>query len=80
MVTKVQTWGNSLAVRIPKAVAIEAGLSRNMTVELHLVEGKIVLERSGPPEETLEDLLGRVTPENRHAEVKTGPARGKEVW
>lgn len=32
------------------------------------------------PPETLDELLLRVTPENRHAEVETGPAMGKEVW
>ena len=28
----------------------------------------------------LAEMLARITPENRHAEVDTGPPRGKEAW
>jgi antitoxin MazE len=30
--------------------------------------------------ESLDDLVARITPENRHEEISTGPARGREVW
>lgn len=31
-------------------------------------------------EETLDEMLARVTPQNRHGEADRGPAVGKEVW
>ncbi|MCX6027280.1 MAG: AbrB/MazE/SpoVT family DNA-binding domain-containing protein [Chloroflexi bacterium] len=80
MVTRVQRWGNSLAIRIPKAVAAEVGLIDKAAVQLQVIQGKIILERTQSPEETLVQLLARVTPENRHAEIRTGPARGGEAW
>ena len=39
MKTRVQKWGNSLALRIPKSFAAEAGLHADAAVELSLVEG-----------------------------------------
>ena len=80
MRTRVQRWGNSLAVRIPKAFAEEVGLGDDTPVELHLHEGKLVLEPAGPPAPTLEELLRGVPKSNLHREVDTGPARGHEVW
>lgn len=80
MKTKVQKWGNSLAVRIPKPFAEEAGLERETSVEMSVEEGKIVIERTELPEIELERLLERVTAEYIHEEVDTGRSVGKEAW
>lgn len=81
MKARVQKWGNSLALRIPRGLAVEAGLSTESPVELTLVEGKLVIEPVIEIEvPTLEELLAQVTPENRHEEIDWGPAVGKEVW
>jgi antitoxin MazE len=80
MRTKVQRWGNSLAVRIPKAFAEDMGLEEDTPVEIGVVEGDLVV--SPPPARTftLARLLAEVTEENRHHEVETGPPVGAEVW
>jgi len=80
MLTQVQRWGNSLAVRIPKPFAIEAGLEQDTPVEMSLVDGKLVLMPLTRPKVTLEHLLAQVTEQNLHREVETGPAVGNEVW
>ena len=80
MLTKVQKWGNSLAVRIPKAFAEELGLDHNAVVEMALVEGKLVVQPAAPRPWTLEDLLAQVTPENIHEEVESGESVGREAW
>jgi antitoxin MazE len=80
MKTRVQKWGNSLALRIPKAFAEEAGLHADAAVELSLVEGKLVVQPITPPPLTLDQLLGGITDENLPGEWNTGPAVGKEVW
>lgn len=80
MRSRVQKWGNSLALRIPKSFAIEAHLEQNTAVELLLEDGKVTVlpARSQPP--TLEELLAQVSDANLHDEVETGPAIGREAW
>jgi antitoxin MazE len=80
MTTRVQKWGNSLALRIPKLLASEVGLKDNSPVELSLQEGKLVVTPAVEPAVSLDDLLAKVTRKNLHGEVDTGPARGREVW
>lgn len=80
MKTRVQKWGNSLALRIPKSFATEIGLDPNSPVEMSLRNGKLVVVPSEKPKFTLKQLLARVTKENLHDEVDTGPAAGGEVW
>lgn len=80
MKTRVQKWGNSLALRIPKFVAEEAGLHADAAVELSLVEGRLVVQPITPQPLTLEELLRGITAENLPGEWDTGPAVGKEVW
>ncbi len=80
MKTRIRKWGNSLALRIPKALAEEVHVQLNTQVELSLVNGKIVVEPVEPPAWTLEDLLEGVTEENLHSEIEFGPPVGKEVW
>jgi len=78
--TKVQRWGNSLAVRIPKAFAEEVGLKDDSPVEMSLVEGGLLVEPSSTWAPSLDELLDGVTKANLHDEVDTGPAQGSEAW
>ena len=80
MKTRVQKWGNSLALRIPKAFAVEAGLAEDSPVELSLAAGGLVVQPVKPRALTLEELLRGVTEDNLPGEWNTGPAAGKEVW
>jgi antitoxin MazE len=74
MKTRVQKWGNSLALRIPKSFASEVGLDQNSPVEVSLIEGKLIVAPAHEPKFTLKQLLAHVTEENLHHEVDTGPA------
>lgn len=80
MKTKVQRWGNSLAVRIPKTFAEEAGLKDDSPIEMRLIEGGLLLEPSPAWAPGLDELLDGVTESNLHREVDTGPAQGLEAW
>lgn len=80
MRTRVQKWGNSLALRIPKPFATEVGLKRDSTVEISLADGRLVIAPVAEPVLTLEYLLAQVTEDNLHGEIETGPAVGREVW
>lgn len=79
MKTKVQRWGNSLAIRIPKAYAADLRVDAGSVIDLDIVESKlIVTPESGAP--SLDALLARVTTENVHAETDVGAAVGREAW
>ncbi len=81
MKSQVQKWGNSLALRIPKAVADEIGLKNATAVELTSDEGKLVVTPVAvKPRWTLKRLLARVTDANLHAEHEVGLTEGKEAW
>jgi antitoxin MazE len=80
MKSRVQKWGNSLALRIPKSFAEEAGLRADAAVELSLVEGALVVRRVAPEPLTLEQLLLGITDDNMPSDWDTGPAIGKELW
>lgn len=80
MKTRLQKWGNSLALRIPKSFALEAGLEQNSPVEVSLVDGKLVISPEKTPQFTLAELLDLVRVDNLHSEVDSGPAQGGEAW
>jgi antitoxin MazE len=78
--TKVQKWGNSLGVRIPRGLAEEVGLGAGTEVSLTAKDGELVLRPSVPSRLRLVDLLAGVTPENIHTCVDTGDAVGAEAF
>jgi antitoxin MazE len=80
MKTRIQKWGNSLALRIPRSCADKVGLEYDAPVDVSLVDGKLVVIPVGEPMLTLEGLLAQVTEDNLHREVDTGQAMGKEAW
>ena len=80
MKTRIQKWGNSLALRIPKSFAVETGLAQDAIVDISLVEGKLIVTPLPIPSITLEQLLAGVTDSNRHTEYDTGEAIGNEGW
>ncbi len=79
MKTHVQRWGNSLAVRIPKSFATEAGLQPSAEVEITLQNGQIVLTPVSRRAYSLEELVTAITDENRHSETDFGPDVGNEA-
>jgi antitoxin MazE len=80
MRTQVQKWGNSLAVRIPKAFAAELGLELDANVELRLEDGRLVICPAVEKTYQLTQLLEGITAENCHDEVDYGQAVGGELW
>jgi len=74
---QIVRWGNSLAVRIPKPVAEEAGLGEGDRVLLQAAKGRIAVRRSERVP-TLKELVAQMTDENRRPEIPVGRERGKE--
>ncbi|HET9293709.1 MAG TPA: AbrB/MazE/SpoVT family DNA-binding domain-containing protein [Gemmatimonadales bacterium] len=79
MRSRISKWGNSLAVRIPRGLTEEAGLSDGSDVEITLRDGRIVIAPVGP-EYHLDELVEGITSENRPTETDWGRPAGNEVW
>ncbi len=73
----VQKWGNSLGIRIPKALALKAGLEEGTEVDFDIEDGHLVIV---PKTRALDELLARITPDNLHSEIQTGEPQGRETW
>jgi len=78
--TKAQKWGNSLAVRLPRPVAQQAGIKPDDPLEIQVSKGRVVLIPAMATEYRLGDLLKKVTKKNIHRETDWGKPRGKEMW
>ena len=75
----VQQWGNSLAVRIPAAVARIARFRVGQPVEVSAQDSNVLVRSIGEPKLTLEQKLAAFDPHLHGGEVMaTGPV-GKEV-
>lgn len=80
MRVRVQKWGNSLAIRIPKPFAAEAGVLRGAEVELAVSRGRLVVTPLAAVRYRLRALLAAVTASNRHSESDFGDRVGREIW
>lgn len=74
----VAKWGNSLALRLPRGLAEDAGLYEGAAVEIVLDGDRLVVSRSRP-RYTLDQLMAGYRPDHRHAETDWGPPAGKEA-
>jgi antitoxin MazE len=79
MSATVAKWGNSLAIRIPQAIAQQIQLAEGREVEFSVVEGQLVIQLR-PQCYSLEQLVSGITPENLHGETESGSAQGNQVW
>jgi antitoxin MazE len=80
MQTKIQRWGNSLGLRIPKSFAEQAGVEAGSEVDLSVEDGELIVRPGRLPKYALSDLLRGITARNTHEEVETGKPLGREVW
>lgn len=76
--TQLVRWGNSMAVRLSKGVIEKARFTEGEDLSIEAAAGRVTIRRA-EREPTLEELVARITPENRHGEISCGPAVGREV-
>ena len=80
MVTKIQKWGNSLGLRIPKSFAKNVAIEEGSSVDISLEGDRLVIKPIRAAQYKLSDLLTLVTEDTRHEEILVGDALGKEAW
>jgi antitoxin MazE len=80
MKARIQKWGNSLALRIPKSFATHSSIEQGSVVDLSMDNGRIIIEPAREQGYSLEEFLARITKKNSHSEIDCGGPIGKEVW
>ncbi len=75
---KISEWGKSPALRLPRALMLEKGLSIGQSVEIESVEGGFFV-RPSRPSYTLSELAARMKSDNRPEIVSWGPPVGNEA-
>jgi antitoxin MazE len=78
MSAKIQKWGNSLGIRIPKAIIEQVALSENSEVEIEHRDGAIIIYPV-KNQLNLNDLVAKITKSNLHKE-DDDLVLGNEVW
>jgi antitoxin MazE len=77
--TQIARWGNSLGLRLPRSIAREARLDAGDKVDVSVTNGAIVI-RPSRPSYSLEELVSKITPRNRHGESGWGKPADNESW
>jgi antitoxin MazE len=69
MSTKIQKWGNSLAIRIPKSYAEALKFDEGSEVKFKIIKDKLVISKKKKLEFKLSDLLAKISDKNLHKEI-----------
>lgn len=80
MTAAIAKWGNSLAIRIPQAIAEQVQIQAGSEISMDIIDGKIVLTPHRQRKYTLDELLDGMTSDNLHTEISTGVSVGNEAW
>ncbi|UOQ45564.1 AbrB/MazE/SpoVT family DNA-binding domain-containing protein [Halobacillus salinarum] len=77
--SKVEKWGEDLAIRLPEEILKELGVKEGDHVYLS-VRGKDMEIAAKRKKYSVEELVSRITEENKHEEIDWGKPEGKEFW
>jgi antitoxin MazE len=76
MTTKIQKWGNSLGIRLPKAIIEDTPFCLGTEVIINKKGSEIILK---PVKHTLEEIMKTIDPRKIHRLVDWGPDVGNEI-
>jgi antitoxin MazE len=79
MMSTVQKWGNSLALRIPASIAGQLEIIEGSPVVLELRDRELVVRRADAGPMSLKELLKDCRPSQLHHETDFGDDVGREV-
>lgn len=72
MATKLRKWGNSYGVHVPKSMAHGLGVKAGSDIRFSIEPIN--------KKPTLDELVAKLTPENRYPEFDWGEPMGNEAW
>lgn len=76
----IRPWGNSVGIRLPKAVTEKAGVRAGQKLDISLRNGSIVLTPVAASGQTLDSLLAGITADNLHSAIEVEEPKGNEEW
>jgi len=79
MYTTIQKWGNSQAVRLPKAILEMAELHENDKVDIKVQDGNLVISPV-KKHKTLEERIAEYEGDYKCSEWESGKPMGKEAF
>lgn len=79
-VATIQKWGNSQGIRIPRYILDAAQFDFDETVEIDVVDGKIVIKKMAERRKTIKELFDGFDGEYKETEIDWGKPVGNEVW
>ena len=82
MVTKIQKWGNSQGLRLPKRVLEDARISVGDDIDVTTRDGVIIIApvRRVRGKRNLQELVSRIPKNYEIAEIDWGEPVGRETW
>lgn len=79
MSSKIQKWGNSLALRIPKSYAEALEFNEGASVKIKIIKNKLIVSKKKKRDMKLNDLLSGINDKNLHKEVVYTKPSAKEI-
>lgn len=79
-VATIQKWGNSQGIRIPRYILDAAQFDFDETVEIDVVDGKIVIKKMAERRKTIKELFDGFDEEYKEKEIDWGKPVGNEIW
>ena len=79
MTTKIQKWGNSLAIRLPKALFQSGKFAAGSEVTLEEKGAEIILKVVKRKYPTLKEIMKTIKPGDLQPEIDWGPDVGLEI-
>ena len=80
MLTKVQKWGNSQGIRLPKHILEDAHIAPGDAVEIAAQNGQIVVKAAVRGKYSLKELVAEMPKDYHPREESWGKPIGKEEW
>jgi len=79
MTTKIQKWGNSLGIRLPKALFESGKISEGSIIEFNQKNDEIILRVVKNKKPTLKEVMKNIDASKFHPFIDFGPDVGKEI-
>ncbi len=80
MLSKIQKWGNSQGIRLPKYVLDDAQIHVGDDLEITVKEGQIALKKMAKRKFELAEMVKRMPRGYHTREESFGTPTGKEEW
>lgn len=80
MVLRIEKWGKSQGIRLPKSVLAAAGMSAGDSVRLTAQKGQITIRKASKSKFDLAEMVSRMPRDHKPQEQFFGKPMGNEEW